>query len=204
MMIIIIIMILMMMMMTGAARGWGWGGAGRLGRAVRSVAQNWVPGSFEVVFGPTMVTTQGAAWPPKILGKSYFPEIFDPGGGPPFVCPFAVPLHPLCSTLCIASPTGPGGQLSKSDVFGAAWGYFFIRSRKRLRRRSRRSRRKISPLRTKPKGEMFSSAGCNRTPIFRSKGSLARLDAFGGKVGFPGPHAFSCVAPAVATFVFYQ
>ncbi len=64
---------------------------------------------------------------------------------------------------------------------------FFIRSRKRLRRRSRRSRRKISPLRTKPKGEMFSSVGCNRTPIFRSKRSFARLDAFRGKVSFGGP-----------------
>ena len=51
---------------------------------------------------------------------------------------------------------------------------------------------------------MFSSAGCNPTPIFRSKGSLARLDAFGGKVSFPGPRAFSCFAPAVATFVFYH
>ena len=84
---------------------------------------------------------------------------------------------------------------------------FFIRSRKRLRRRSRRSRRKISPLRTKPKGEMFSSVGCNRTPIFRSKRSFARLDAFRGKVGFGGPSRISvfcasrrhnCVLPAMS------
>ena len=51
---------------------------------------------------------------------------------------------------------------------------------------------------------MFSSASRSWSPIFRSKGSLARLDAFKGKVSFPGPRAFSCFAPAVATFVFYQ
>ncbi len=55
-----------------------------------------------------------------------------------------------------------------------------------------------------PKGEMFSSASRSWSPIFRSKGSLARLDAFKGKVSFPGPRVFSCFAPAVATFVFYR
>ena len=48
---------------------WSSLGGGGLWRAVRSVAQKWVPGSFEVVFGPTMVTTQGAAWHPRIPGK---------------------------------------------------------------------------------------------------------------------------------------
>ena len=51
---------------------------------------------------------------------------------------------------------------------------------------------------------MFSSASRSSSPISRSKGSLARLDAFKGKVSFPGPRVFSCFAPAVATFVFYQ
>ncbi len=48
---------------------WNSLGGGGLWRAVRSVAQKWVPGAFVVVFGPTMVTTQGAAWHPRIPGK---------------------------------------------------------------------------------------------------------------------------------------
>ena len=63
---------------------------------------------------------------------------------------------------------------------------------------------KLPPFGCSPEGEMFPSAGRSRTPIFRSKRSFARLDAFKGKVSFPGPRVFACFAPAVATFVFYQ
>jgi hypothetical protein len=156
-----------------------------------------------------MVTTQGAAWHPRIPGKSHFLRFFDPGGDPPFG-PFVVPLYPLwplCSSLCIAPETAPEGQLINRIIrsFRCGGASFFSFGRENgFAGEAGEAEEKFPPFGCSPKGEMFSSASRSSSPISRSKGSLARLDAFKGKVSFPGPRAFPCFAPAVATFVFYQ
>ena len=151
-------------------------------RAVRSVSQKCVPGAFEVVFRPTMVTVQDVGWHPWNLGNQVFSDFLRP-----VVIP---PLHSLCSPSAAHFPMicgrfwwgrcyflSFGCENGRAGEAGAAEGI-------------------LSPIRTKPKGERIPSANRSWNPIFQSKRSLARLEASWGKVHFSifqifaGSHAF--------------